>query len=54
MKNILTFSNNARLKVTRVFCILISKAIDLEKEFYLGNCELKKTFYNYYLYLNNM
>ena len=44
MKNTLTFSINARLKVTRVFRIVI----DLEKEFYLKSRELKKTFYYYY------
>ena len=35
MKNNLTLSINERLKVTRVLCILISRVIDLEKEFYL-------------------
>ena len=35
MKSTLTLSINVRLKVTRVFCILISRVIDLEKEFYL-------------------
>ena len=53
MKNTLTSSINVRLKVTRVFCILISRVIDLEKEFYLKNRELKKTFYYYYLHLRN-
>ena len=45
MKNNLTLSINERVKVTRVPCILISRVIDLEKEFYLKNCALKKTFY---------
>ena len=45
MKNAVTLSINERLKVTRVLCILISRVIDLEKEFYLKNCALKKTFY---------
>ena len=53
MKNTLTSSINVRLKVTIVFCILISRVIDLEKEFYLKSRELKKTFYYYYLQLRN-
>ena len=54
MKSTLTLSINIRLKVTRVLCILIGRVIDSEKEFYLKNRELKKTFYYYYLYLRNV
>ena len=35
MKSTLTVSINVRLKVTRVFCILIRRVIVQEKEFYL-------------------
>ena len=53
-KNTLTLSINERLKVTRVLCFLINRVIDEEKEFYLKNHGLKKTFYYYHLYLRNV
>ena len=53
-KNTLTLSINERLKVTRVLCFLINRVIDEEKEFYLKNHGLKKTFYYYRLYLRNV
>ena len=51
IKNTLTLSNNVRLKMTRVLCILISRVINWEREFYFKNYELMKTFCYYYLYL---